>query len=70
MALRPGEALPSRQSLRQFNLGLGEIKMKIIKTAPAVGTIALAMPTAAPAFGQEFPLEAGEWKNSSEYTTR
>lgn len=39
---------------------MGEIEMKIIKTALAAATIALAAP-AAPAFAQEFPLEAGEY---------
>lgn len=35
--------------------------MKIIKTALAAATIALAIPATTPAFAQEFPLEAGEY---------
>lgn len=35
--------------------------MKITKTVLAAATIALAIPAAAPALAQDFPLEAGEY---------
>lgn len=40
---------------------MGEVEMKIIKTVLAAAIITLAIPASTPAFGQEFPLEAGEY---------